>query len=588
MSRAAGGRRAAAVLCLVVALGLAGRAGAGPADSRPRPAPADPAESAAPVAQAPSPSAPGPAPVAQPPAPAFLLELERVTPESPAVRQARALVLQGRDAEALALLASLLQPPSSPAAASEPGAVEDRAHAHLVAAAVQERRGQMALALDHLRRALALVSRSVVVRLAIARTYHLSGRTSDAIGVLEEARTIQPADPTVAAWLGSLYLAAGRPSSAVRILEEASKNRASAATLYNLGLAYQQLGERTLARQAYERALAHDATLASALNNLGVLAYQEGDGEGAQAYFRRAVEADPTSFLYHANLGATLRAQGLPERALEELEKAEALTSTPPASLLVEMGLARLSLGRFEEAARAFEQVVRLAPSHPDALWGLGVARMGQDRLEEAQAWLDRAVQANPGYWRAHHALAIVAQRRADPASALEHYEQAIRRAPAVVALRTGLGELYLQLGRPAEAQAQFQVALGLAGPQPAVLYGLGRAQLMAGRAREAVVSFEGAAAAEPDARRQGLYLYAAALAYEAAGRLDDAVRTLQRAVAKDGELFEAQLRLGELLLAGGQVSEALEPLRRARALRPEDENARRALEWATASSAGP
>lgn len=520
------------LLAFLAAYASPGRAGAGPAILPPAGAPAIPAGEMPP-----------------------LFAMERSTLPGPVLTRAIELLEAGRWQEAQSALQPLLKPGST-----DPQ--EDRAHALMLAGLAAGMSGDAMRAAALLDEALSLNKASVVIRLNLARLHLQAGKAAQAARALEDARSVAPADPRVLGWLGVAW--------------------------YNVGLAYQRSQNPSSAREAYRRALeAEGPHRAAAHNNLGVLAFNEGRVDEAERHFREAVRADPGEALYHANLGAALRASGKLEQAVLELKQAVA-QGPASASLLLEYGFALLAARKFDEAASVFQQAVERLPMSADALFGLATAIMGQGRLQQARLYLERALQASPTYWRAHYALGAAYQAAGDREEARKAYEQAIRHAPAVPELRAALGELYLELGRHQDAEQQLQAALALGDGRPAIWYAIGRAQLMGGRSAEAAASFGRAAElAQGDPPAQALYLYAQALAVEAGGEVGAAVQLLRQALEADAGLFEAHLRLGELLLARGHAAAAIAPLERAAELRPWDTRARQALDHAKAAAAG-
>lgn len=100
-------------------------------------------------------------------------------------------------------------------------------------------------------------------------------------------------------------------------------------------------------------------------------------------------------------------------------------------------GRAALSGGRYDEAARHFEEALAEAPGRPSSLVGLGIARYKLGALDEAHRALTEAAAQAPDDPTPQLYLALVALRRGEDAAADAH-----------------LGR-YLQLGAPARLAAQ-------------------------------------------------------------------------------------------------------------------------------------
>src|SRR5262249_5140614 len=122
----------------------------------------------------------------------------------------------------------------------------------------------------HLAR-LALVVRpdSLAAKLLLARALLRFGERDQALALLEGVRNPKPAkfasDEDEEAWypscqlLGDLYLEAGRADLAVPCLVDFRKSaRSGARTLFKLGQAYEQLGDRARAKRCYEQVTAYE------------------------------------------------------------------------------------------------------------------------------------------------------------------------------------------------------------------------------------------------------------------------------------------------------------------------------------------
>lgn len=456
------------------------------------------------------------------PAVPYLLEMDRLTPEAPAIGTARALLARGAWQSALGALAPVIQA----GAGARP---EDRAHGLMLAAVALAGLGDRARAAALLDEAAAMRPASLVIRLNRARLDWEAGREAQAAESLERLTPEVEArgQEELRAWVGALWY------------------------------------------------------------RLGAQAEARGDVDEALRRWERAWRADPSSALYPLRYAAAARSVGRLEQAAGAYEAALArLGNRAEASVLVEAGLVYLAMRRYEQALSLFERARAQRPNDAEALYGAGVALAGLGRLTEAAARLREAVGAQPGHWRAHFALGTTLTALGALDEAVRHYEEAVRLAPAVAELRIALGQAYLETGRPRDAEGQLQAGLALGEARPEVLYAIGRARLMDGRPRDAALSFGGAASLEPTPEGKALYLYAQALATEAAGDVPAAIVLLKQAVGLDESLFDAHLRLGELLLASGDPEGALAALRKAAALRSDDPRLQRALESARAAAA--
>ncbi|GAA0521636.1 cellulose synthase subunit BcsC-related outer membrane protein [Pigmentiphaga sp. GD03639] len=74
-----------------------------------------------------------------------------------------------------------------------------------------------------------------------------------------------------------------------------------------------------------------------------------------------------------------------------------ALAQSDPVKVLVEQGQYWQSRGNGERAAEAWQKLLRLAPNHPDALYGLAQIELDGGRPEQARAYLAQLRRSHPG-----------------------------------------------------------------------------------------------------------------------------------------------------------------------------------------------
>jgi protein O-GlcNAc transferase len=150
--------------------------------------------------------------------------------------------------------------------------------------------------------------------------------------------------------------------------------------------------------------------------------------------------------------------------------------------------------GELREAATLFEQALRVAPDHPDALLHYamlalsagrpdvavtvaeravaadaesavarnlhGVALRQSGRLEDAIARLAQAVAIDPEFLDARINLGNALLDAGDPEAALPHYRKALSLDPGSAAVHNNLGNLYRDLRRTTDAVAAYRRAL--------------------------------------------------------------------------------------------------------------------------------
>ena len=176
--------------------------------------------------------------------------------------------------------------------------------------------------------------------------------------------------------LGNMELGQGRYETAIQHYRSALKvDKTYLTAKYNLGLAYQQLGQVKQAREWYEESLKVSPDQPDVLCNLGYLEWLAGNWQGAADRFqeaaRLAISAPVDAAQYWTNVGsAREKLQQFPA-ALRAYQEALALNNR---SYQAHYNLGTLYLAKFSEQSGAVEkaqahlqQATELDPDRPDA-----------------------------------------------------------------------------------------------------------------------------------------------------------------------------------------------------------------------------
>jgi TolB-like protein/class 3 adenylate cyclase/Flp pilus assembly protein TadD len=190
----------------------------------------------------------------------------------------------------------------------------------------------------------------------------------------------------------------------------------------------------TRARDFFERALTLDPTNIEASVRLAfcdalsavTVSFDPSDRKtlfvNAEKTLTKALAAAPENPLAHMFMGMVLTWTDRAAKGMDEFERALFLNPNL-ASASGSMILAKIFLGRPEEAEAHFNEATRLSPRDTGlAFWlssiGYAKLRMGED--EQAVAWLERSIQVNRNFQRSHFwlAAAFAYLERFDEASA--------------------------------------------------------------------------------------------------------------------------------------------------------------------------
>jgi Flp pilus assembly protein TadD len=197
----------------------------------------------------------------------------------------------------------------------------------------------------------------------VAQLYADAGITDFAYRYWQRALQVEPCDASAFEGLARLWRQWGAPELALSDAHRAVHCRPYSASAYNtLGTVLVALGQLENAKKAFGFALRLDGRAAFAMNNLCYVALQEGDGRAAQQACDRTLALEPAMTAAQANLALAYALQGDVAKAETRLmDHADAATG------LYNVGVLRMAMNRFGDAATAFDLAADTRPSLADA-----------------------------------------------------------------------------------------------------------------------------------------------------------------------------------------------------------------------------
>ena len=248
----------------------------------------------------------------------------------------------------------------------------------------------------------------------------------------------------------------------------------------------------------------------------------------------------------------------------------------------IEMGDVLLRERRFAEAAELFGVLVQQQPSDPAVLYGQALATFNLGRVTEAEPIArkaaDLAVSAasiplvkgnrSPSAADALVLLSVVLAVKGDDAGALNVLVRAVGLAPDNFDARLALGRVLFGMGDDTGAARAFRAAIALMPSNGDALFYLATTLERSGDATEALITYRQLIERQPKRADGHLGLGVLLLKRGSADR-EEGIRELQRAVELDANLYEARVTLGRALIVEGRPTEAVEHLRHAAELAP-------------------
>ncbi len=355
--------------------------------------------------------------------------------------------------------------------------------------------------------------------LALIRRYDLAGNIDKAISSLESAVAKDNASANAWAGLARAYwrkqTVTRDDSWRARALDAATQAVALdpylANTHVSLGLATTAGGDMAAARQSFERALTLDPSNAGAHRGLGVIEKAANRILEARAHYTQALASDPTDWELMWLQGELDYQSARYNEAVEWYTRAaDAAPDSPiPHRLL---GAARHMLGDYAGAAAAFQKSLGLQPTSA-TYTNLGTALFFQGLYRESMQAFERAVELTPSNSLLWGNLGDA--YRWVPGNAAKSKDAYTR---AIQLLREQLAK------DPSQGPSRSRLALYLAktGDTSSALAELGKVLT-------------------PDVAEVNT-LFRGAVTYELAGRRDEALAALQRALDRGYPLVEIRM----------------------------------------------
>jgi tetratricopeptide (TPR) repeat protein len=375
----------------------------------------------------------------------------------------------------------------------------------------------------------------------LAAALERKGRFTDAARVraaagLEAPPVVPSATPPLPATTASatgppaaLPVPTTLPSSSTLPPAAPPAGRPGAAPVDYLALGRQALlrGDTINAMAAANRQLELDPNSSEAYRLLAEVNLQRGEKSMAEALFKQSLkynERNEATLLLLYDYYAAAKDW---KNALDALRRA---TEVNPANRdrMVALGRSFRSAGDLGRAAQVFASAVEALPDDASLLTEYGAILRAAGKVDAALEPLMKAAAVAPNREIVRANLAAVLRERNQFREAEREYREALRCDPDYVPALVGLGTILLQRQSPAEALVPLTKAARLDPKNDEAAWALVRAERLAGQTSEAAETLK--RAVELDTPE--LWNEAGVLAAES-GRLDEAVRDFDRAVAK-------------------------------------------------------
>lgn len=288
---------------------------------------------------------------------------------------------------------------------------------------------------------------------------------------------------------------------------------------------------------------------------LGALAHHGlKQSEKARSYLETLLRVNPRDAQARKLLGSIMIANGDYRNALIALEPARKEAGTD-GQLLALIAAAHIGAGQFQRANTYLERALKLSGEASEVHATFGLSLLGSGRAELALEHLEQAFKKDPGQPRAGLALAVLRLKRGEAERAVEVAEAVISRHPHDVTALNLLGVARAAAGDRRGARTAYSKAISIDERFIPAQLNLARLTLLEGDGPAAGALLQATLKGAP---KNAQAMAELASVEERAGRLDEAIRWLEKARAFDRRNVGTTIRLGDLYLARHDSEKAL------------------------------
>ena len=346
------------------------------------------------------------------------------------------------------------------------------------------------------------------------------------------------------------------------------------------GLGAYRVGDYVQAEKLYRRFMELEPDNAFGPSYLGRVLMQLKRYDEAIEMFRRSVQMSPDNYLDYSSLGMLLIFTREFEEAEQCLRKAIAYDDEDVANRL-NLGIILAIQGEYEPALEQFDKAMEYATDEPPLHLHRGMVYRAQRRFDEAAAEFDAVLAVEPGHVRAREQLAITRHQQGRTAEGIALLEATILDAPSEGSLYRALSDLHMLSGDVMGAQSVLQRMVEVLPEDGLAHKNLGSSLVSSGSVREGIEHLRIATDLVPE---RPLVWQALARALAASGDEAGAAATWAKLVEVAPKLATAYVQGADLYVRLGRSADAMELLRQAYELMPDNIDILNDLAWRLAT----
>ncbi len=352
---------------------------------------------------------------------------------------------------------------------------------------VEEQLGNADLAEPHYQESVRLAPGNFEPYLALARLYDQAERTSDAVAVLESARTAVQQTAQVHEQLGTYALSQSRlPEAETEFRAALALDDALPAARFGLAVTLRRANRLDDAAAAFEALAAIDPNHPGLALERGLLFEARHEENRAVEFYRQALTERPDDSDLQLRLGGALVAVGQYDEA--ETTLASVLQEVPPhAEAEYYAGRIAFARGTFPEAQQHFVRALGLDSTRGEFYMWAGNAALQANDIGLAISRSDEALAHDGSLGDAYYIRGIARLRSGMVRDALVDLRRALELTPDRYEAYAAEGDCYDQLRQLSDAIAAYSRAVAAVDTNGEWWYRLGRLQLDASHTSESV-----------------------------------------------------------------------------------------------------
>lgn len=418
----------------------------------------------------------------------------------------------------------------------------------------------------------------------LARIYMTDGNPGQAVSVLEPYLRVQPSDGQALTLLAAAHMAQGRHAKATALMQQALKTQDKPEFRTALGLSLVGDGQSANGQAELEAAYKKDPKQIHAAITLVQLYLRGNQARKAVPIAQHLVKSYPNSAPYHDLLGMALGQSGNIAAGRSAFEKAIALDST---LVQPKLNLARLEIATkaHDAATRRLDDLLKADPKNGEAMVELAIIADRNGKKSEAQRWLEKA-RDSAGYRDHRWDLELVDfhLRYGDAGAAMDAAKTASAKSPEDLQVLLAYSRAALASGDRLVAKSTLNKATRFAEYDAPLQVQIARLQMSAANPAGAAYSLEKALSSRPG------FLPALVLMSEVELSRGEHARAEKRArdiLAQNPKLAVGHTLLGDVAMASGQTSAAVDAYRRAYQVAPDTASVMRLFRALSMQDAG-